>query len=146
MASAEPDSTARTSPSLAPAAPDPWVEGTRTLALVALIGLIANGLLWELWLAPTGSGTLAIKVLPLVLCFLGLMRHRLYTFRWLSLLVWLYFMEGVVRGITERGASQLMALLEVALSVLLFAACGLYVRRRLRNGRLATAPAAPASP
>lgn len=145
MAAADPDSSAPFTPPLAPAAPDPFVERARTLALAALLALIANGLLWELWVAPIGRGTLAIKVLPLVLCFVGLLRHRLYTFRWLALLVWLYFLEGVVRGVTERGASQLMALLEVALSVLLFAACGLYVRRRLRNGRLATAAASSAS-
>jgi uncharacterized membrane protein len=126
---------------------DPYVQRARALALVALVALIANGLLWELWLAPTGRGTLAIKVLPLVLCLVGLLRHRLYTFRWLSLLVWLYFLEGVLRGVTERGVSQLMALMELALSVLLFAACGLYVRRRLRNGRLASSvPATPAGP
>ena len=127
--------------------PDPYVQRARALALAALVALIANGLLWELWLAPTGRGTLAIKVLPLVLCLVGLLRHRLYTFRWLSLLVWLYFLEGVLRGVTERGVSQLMALMELALSVLLFAACGLYVRRRLRNGRLASSvPATPAGP
>jgi uncharacterized membrane protein len=132
-------------PAQAAVAPDPYVQRARALALAALVALIANGLLWELWLAPIGRGTLAIKVLPLVLCLVGLLRHRLYTFRWLALLVWLYFLEGVVRGVTERGVSQLMALMEVALSVLLFAACGLYVRRRLRNGRLASsAPAASA--
>ena len=57
-------------------------------------GLIALGLAWELWLAPTGSGTLALKVLPLLPCVAGLLRHRMYTFRWLSLLVWLYVLEG----------------------------------------------------
>jgi hypothetical protein len=56
--------------------------------------LIVLGLAWELWLAPTGSGTLALKVLPLVAVLAGLLRHRMYTYRWLSLLVWLYFTEG----------------------------------------------------
>ena len=40
---------------------------TRALAVGATLALIALGLAWELWLAPTGSGTLAIKVLPLLL-------------------------------------------------------------------------------
>jgi uncharacterized membrane protein len=39
-----------------------------------LLGLIVLGLAWELWLAPTGSGTLAIKVLPLVRALAGLLR------------------------------------------------------------------------
>jgi hypothetical protein len=38
----------------------------------------------ELWLAPTGSGTLAVKVAPLLLAVPGLLRHRMRTHRWLS--------------------------------------------------------------
>jgi uncharacterized membrane protein len=113
--------------------PDAVVRAARAVALAGLFALIALGLAWELWLAPTGSGTLAIKVLPLALCALGLMRHRMYTFRWLSLLVWLYFMEGVVRATTEQGWSRTLAAAEVALCLLLFGASALYVRWRLRN-------------
>ena len=115
-------------------APDAVVRSTRAAALAALLALIALGLAWELWLAPTGSGTLALKVLPLVLCVAGLLRHRMYTFRWLSLLVWLYFMEGVVRATTESGVSQLMAVLEILLSLVLFVVSGIYIRWRQRNG------------
>ncbi len=117
--------------------PDGPVRLLRGLALTGLIGLIVLGLAWELWLARTGSGTLAIKVLPLLFCLGGLLRHRMYTYRWLSLLVWLYFTEGVVRGWSEKGLSQTLALLEVALCALLFAASALYVRRRLANAKAA---------
>ncbi|RVU45252.1 DUF2069 domain-containing protein [Rubrivivax rivuli] len=117
-----------------PRAPDAIVRSTRAAALAALLALIALGLAWELWLAPTGSGTLALKVLPLVFCLAGLLRHRMYTFRWLSLLVWLYFMEGVVRATTESGVSQLMAVLEIVLSLVLFIVSGIYIRWRQRNG------------
>jgi len=122
-----------------PRQPDAIVRATRAVALTGLLGLIVVGLAWELWLAPTGSGTLAIKVLPLVLCVLGLLRHRMYTFRWLSLLVWLYFMEGVVRATTEQGWSRVMAVAEIVLCLLLFTASTLYIRWRLRNA--AQAPA-----
>jgi uncharacterized membrane protein len=111
----------------------------RALALAATAGLIVLGLAWELWLAPTGSGTLALKVLPLVLCLGGLLRHRLYTYRWLSLLVWLYFTEGVVRATTESGLSQVLAVTEIAMTLVLFAACAMYIRWRLRQGRLLNA-------
>ena len=37
-------------------------------------------------------------MLPLVLPLAGLLKHRLYTYRWVSLLVWLYFAEGIVRA------------------------------------------------
>jgi len=119
--------------------PDATVRAMRAVALTGLLGLIVLGLAWELWLAPTGSGTLAIKVLPLALCVLGLLRHRMYTFRWLSLLVWLYFMEGVVRATTEQGWSRVLAVAEIVLCLLLFTASTLYIRWRLRTA--AQAPA-----
>ena len=122
--------------------PDAVVRLTRTIAVAALLALIALGLAWELWLAPTGSGTLALKVLPLVLALAGLLRHRMYTFRWLSLLVWLYVLEGVVRATSEHGLGAALATAEVVLSLLLFGVSGLYIRWRLRNGaRLAAAQA-----
>ena len=122
----------------APNPPDAVVKTARAVALASLVGLIVLGLAWELWLAPTGSGTLAIKVLPLLMCVAGLLRHRMYTFRWLSLLVWLYVMEGAVRASTELGLSQALAVIEIALCLLLFSASTVYIRWRLRNARLAT--------
>ena len=86
------------------------------------------GLAWELWLAPTGRGTLALKVLPLLLPLPGLWRHRLYTYRWASLLVWLYVAEGAVRATSDRGLGAALAVLEVVLGLLLFAACAAHVR------------------
>lgn len=122
-----------------PRHPDAMVRAARAAALAGLLGLIVLGLAWELWLAPTGSGTLAIKVLPLALCVLGLLRHRMYTFRWLSLLVWLYFMEGVVRATTEQGWSRALAVVEIGLCLLLFTASALYIRWRLRHAAPAAA-------
>jgi uncharacterized membrane protein len=114
---------------------DRVVRLTRVLALSSVIGLIVLGLGWELWWAPTGSGTLALKVLPLLLPLPGLLRHRMYTYRWLSLLVWLYFMEGAVRVTTESGLSQWLAGLEVVLCLVLFSATALHVRWRIQRGR-----------
>ena len=119
-----------------------WATWTRTVAVASVLALIALGLAWELSLAPTGRGTLAIKVLPLVPALVGLLRKRLYTYRWLSLLVWLYFAEGAVRATTEVGASRLLAVAEVLLCLLLFAACAMHVRARLRATKAAAAVAA----
>lgn len=107
----------------------------RAVVLACLVALIGLGVAWELWWAPTGRGTLALKVLPLLLPLPGLLRHRLYTYRWLSLLVWLYFAEGIVRATSDRGISVLLASVEVVLCLALFAAAGLYVRARLASGR-----------
>nr|WP_309638342.1 DUF2069 domain-containing protein [Methylibium sp.] len=109
------------------------VERTRAVAVASLLGLIVLGLAWELRLAPTGSGLLAFKVLPLAFPLVGLLKRRLYTYRWVSLLVWLYFTEGVVRATSDRGLSAVLAGIEVVLCLLLFAACALHVRWRLRG-------------
>ena len=129
------------------------VRWTRTIAVASTLALIGLGLAWELWLAPTGSGTLALKVLPLALPLAGLLKNRMYTYRWVSLLVWLYFFEGVVRATSDRGPGRLLALLEVLLCLLLFAACSAHVRWRLRDAKArdaqlhaADARAAEASP
>ncbi|MFT3665345.1 DUF2069 domain-containing protein [Piscinibacter sp.] len=117
----------------------PAVAWTQRIAVASLLGLIVLGLAWELFLAPTGGGMLALKVLPLTLALAGLLKRRLYTYRWVSLLVWLYFAEGVVRATTEHGLSAQLALLEVVLALALFAACALHVRSRLRGAKEATA-------
>jgi len=126
MTSLSPEESARlrTQPSAAEAL-------SRTLALGGLIGLFVLCLAWELWLAPTGSGTLAIKALPLLAPMAGLWRWRLYTFRWLSLMVWLYFLEGAVRATSEKAPGAWLAAVEVALCIIIFAACTMHVRLRL---------------
>ena len=110
---------------------------TRAVAVGSVLGLIVLGLVWELWLAPTGGGMLAFKVLPLALPLAGLLKQRMQTYRWLSLLVWLYFVEGVVRATSDRGVSAVLAAVEVLLCLLLFAACAAHVRWRLRAAKLA---------
>jgi uncharacterized membrane protein len=98
-----------------------------------MLALIVLGLAWELWLAPvrTGGTWLALKVLPLCVPIPGLLRNRMYTYRWVSLLVWLYFTEGVVRAASDRGLGRWLGCIEIALCLLLFAACVLHVRTRL---------------
>ncbi len=121
------------------------VAATRWLAAGSLLGLIALSLLWELWLAPLrpGGSWLALKSLPLVVPLAGLLKRRMYTYRWVSLLVWLYFTEGVVRAWSDAAPSRWLALAEVALCLLLFTACALHVRLRQRAARAPVAPAAP---
>ena len=127
------------------AAPTATVRRTRALAVAATLALIALGLAWELWLAPTGRGTLAIKVLPLFLPLPGLLRLRLYTYRWLSLGVWLYVAEGAVRAGSDRGLSATLASIEVAIALVLFTTCCIHIRARLR-ARAAVAVTAQTQP
>ncbi len=111
------------------------IDATRWLALGSLGGLIVLGLAWEMWLAPLrpGGSLLALKVLPLCIPLAGILKNRMYTYRWLSLMVWLYFTEGVVRTWSDKPPGNYLAMLEVLLCLLLFAACALHVRLRLKN-------------
>jgi uncharacterized membrane protein len=120
-----------------PAPPPTPVDATRWLAVASLLALIVLSLAWELWLAPIrpgGSPVIAgLKALPLCVPLVGLLRMRMYTYRWLSLLVWLYFIDGVMRAYRASGILLALAGTEIVLCLLLFAACAAHVRLRLRN-------------
>ena len=107
---------------------------TRIAAVVCLVGLIVLGVLWEMWLAPIkpGGSWVVLKVLPLFIPLAGLIKNRLYTYRWVSLFVWLYFIEGVVRAWSDKGLSATLAGIEVLLCTTLFVAVTLHVRTRLK--------------
>ena len=111
------------------------IDATRWIALGSMIGLIVLGLAWEMWLAPIrpGGSLLALKVLPLCLPLAGILKNRMYTYRWMSLLVWIYFTEGATRAWSDKPPGNFLAMLEVLLCLLLFAACALHVRLRLKN-------------
>jgi len=113
------------------------VDRTRWLAVVSLLGLIVLSLVWELWAAQLrpGGSLLALKAVPLCVPLAGLLKNRMYTYRWVSLLGWLYFTEGVVRAWGDRAPGNWLALLEVVLCLALFSACAFHVRLRLRNAR-----------
>ncbi len=131
------DASAPLSPTTVP----PAVEATRWVASGCAIALVLLGLAWELWLAPLrpGGSWWVLKVVPLLFPLPGLLRRRMYTYRWVSLVIWLYFTEGVVRAWSDRGLGARLALLEIALCLVLFAACALHVRIRLRLHKAATA-------
>ncbi len=116
-------------------AADRVVQTTRALSIAALLGLVVLGLAWELVLAPTGNRTLVLKVIPLLFPLFGLLKHRLYTHRWVSLLVWLYFTEGVVRATSDPYPSWVLALIEVLLCLVLFTASAVHVRWRLQQAK-----------
>ena len=125
------------------------VNFTRWLAVGSLVGLIVLSLSWELFLAPLrpGGSWLALKALPLCIPLAGLLKNRMYTYRWVSLMAWLYFTEGVVRAYSDKAPSNYYAFAEVLLCLALFAACALHVRLRLRAAKdLAPTALAPQTP
>ena len=123
------------SPAAAMAPAPAGVARSRQLAVASLVALIALCLAWELWLAPLrpGGSWLVLKVLPLTIPLAGLLKNRMYTYRWLSLLVWLYAAEGAVRMTSDpSNLSALLAGIELLLCVVLFVACTWHIRTRLR--------------
>jgi uncharacterized membrane protein len=123
------------------------VHFTRWLAVGSLLALILLALAWELYLAPLrpGGSWLVLKALPLCIPLAGLLKNRMYTYRWVSLVVWLYFIEGVVRAWSDKAPGNYLAMLEIVLCVTLFVACTAHVRLRQANAR-ATQALADADP
>ena len=101
---------------------NPWFN---RLASTSLVGLIFLCLAWELWLAPLrpGGSMLALKALPLLLPLFGIQRGKRYTHQWASMLALGYVTEGLTRAVSDLGASQMLAMAETALAILLFAGC-----------------------
>ena len=97
----------------------------KTLYLLAsgsLLALILLSLLWELWLAPLhpGGSWLVVKVIPLLLPVAGILKGRRYTYQWSSMLILLYFIEGVVRTFSNTGLASALARVETGLALVFF--------------------------
>lgn len=99
-------------------------------ACASLIALVALCLAWELVLAPLrpGGSWLVLKTLPLLAPLFGVLRGRIYTYRWSSLLALGYFMEGAVRAYADAGTTAALAGVEIALSLAFFIATIVFIR------------------
>jgi len=101
------------------------------LASASLISLLLLCICWEWFLAPLrpGGSWMILKTLPLLIPLRGVLRRDNYTMQWSSMLIWLYFTEGIVRAYSDRSPlSVALALAEVGLSILFFMAVILYLR------------------
>jgi uncharacterized membrane protein len=99
-------------------------------AAVSLVALIALCVAWELVLAPLrpGGSWMVLKVLPLLLPLRGVLKRNIYTMQWSSMLILLYFTEGVVRANSDQGLSATLGWIEVALTCAFFLCAILYLR------------------
>ena len=100
------------------------------IATASLVALIVLCLAWELWLVPLrpGGSLVALKALPLALPLSGVLGGRRYTYQWSSLLILAYFAEGATRAWAESGLGRTLAVAEVMLSLVFFAAAVSYAR------------------
>jgi uncharacterized membrane protein len=109
-------------------------------ASASLVLLIVLCVLWELVLAPLrpGGSWIVLKALPLLAPLPGTLRRDVYTMQWASMMILLYFTEGVVRAWSETGLSQWLAGGEILLSTIYFF-CAIFFLRpyKQRAKRLA---------
>lgn len=120
--------------------PTPSERFSRGAAVVSAAALLLLSLVWELGLGFHWGWALA-KALPCLAALPGLWRYRMYTYRWVSLLVWAYATDGLVHATSSAGAAQALGMVEVALALALFVAVTLHIRQRLAAARAAQAQA-----
>lgn len=99
-------------------------------AVISLIALIVLCFAWEMVLAPIrpNGSWLVLKVIPLLIPLRGILKRDLYTMQWSSMLILLYFAEGLVRGMTDGGLSAILGWIEVALVLIFFICVIAYLR------------------
>jgi uncharacterized membrane protein len=100
-------------------------------AICSLIVLIGWLVAWETVVAPLhpGGSWLALKAVPLLIPLRGVLKRDIYTLQWSSMVILLYFTEGVVRAWSDTLAlSRYMAMGEVALVLIYFICALLYLR------------------
>jgi len=103
-------------------------------ASISLVALIILCLAWETWLAPLHNegSLLFLKALPLLLPLFGILNGKRYTYQWASMLILIYFIEGVVRAWSDNGLSAQLAMVEIFLSITFFL-CTIFYARHTRN-------------
>ena len=102
----------------------------RLLASTSLIALIFLCLAWEAWLAPLkpGGSWMTLKAAILLFPLFGVLRGKRYTYKWLSLLVQIYLLEGLTRATSDQGLSRHLATAETLLAVILFFSTVMFIR------------------
>lgn len=109
------------------------------LSVGSLTGLVGVCVAWELWLAPLrpDGSWMVLKALPLLAPLFGILHGRIYTYRWSSMLMVAYFIEGCFRAYAESGLSATLAAIELVLALLFIAAAGVFIRGQPKRHRQA---------
>lgn len=100
------------------------------IAATSLIALIILCVAWELVLAPLrpGGSWMVLKVLPLLIPLRGVLKRDVYTLQWSSMLILLYFTEGIVRATSDRVPMSItLGWIEVALTCIYFLCAMFYL-------------------
>ena len=98
-------------------------------AIGSLALLIVWCVAWEMWLAPLkpGGSWAVLKAVPLLFPLLGVIKRDIYTLQWTSMMILIYFIEGVVRAWADK-VTPWLGWGEVAIVVVYFMCAILYVQ------------------
>ena len=112
-------------------------ESWRICAWFSWFALIILCILWESVLAPIkpGGSWAVIKMVPLLFALKGIWQARSYTMQWASMLILLYFIEGVTR-LNDPGFSAYLAGAEVMLSLIAYVALLAYLKPLKKQAKL----------
>jgi uncharacterized membrane protein len=108
-------------------------------AAASWLALLVLTVFWEWLLAPLrpGGSWLVLKGVPLLLPLRGVLRGDLKAMQWALLLVLLYIAEGSVR-VADAPPAGTLAMIEIALGLLFFAAAIVYLRPFKKAARART--------
>ena len=71
---------------------------------------------------------MGLKAVVLLAPLFGILRGKRYTYKWLSLFIQFYLLEGLVRATSDQGLSQILAMGETLLATILFVTSILFIR------------------
>ena len=86
--------------------------------LLSVILMILFGFIWEIKLYPIRDGSLLwLKVLPLIPLLPGLFQGRLRSLQWLTLIIWFFITEAIVRVTSDPAENFVWSCVWLGLSV-----------------------------
>ncbi len=111
---------------------DPHRTRARRRLTVLLAGwaLVLLCLGWEWSWAPlrAGGSLMLLKAVPMVALLPSLARSRRRAYQWTTLVVLLYFCEGVVRASTDPRPASDLAIIELLLAIVIYVGAILWLR------------------
>ena len=86
--------------------------------LLSVVLMILFGFIWETKLYPVRDGSLLwLKVLPLTPLLPGLFQGRLRSLQWLTLIIWFFITEAIVRVTSDPAENFVWSCIWLGLSV-----------------------------
>ena len=86
--------------------------------LLSVILMILFGFIWEIKLYPIRDGSLLwLKVLPLIPLLPGLFQGRLRSLQWLTLIIWFFITEAIVRVTSDPAENFIWSCIWLGLGV-----------------------------